>query len=100
MLQLVDEERQELTAVVLDLEATGQLDITSVDMLTSLIDALKKDGVDTYFARVLPQTMEVIRKAGLADELGEDHFWHSITYTVEQACEQHGLAFDPPSGQN
>jgi len=100
VLQLVDEERQELTAVVLDLEATGQLDITSVDMLTSLIDALKKDGVDTYFARVLPQTMEVIRKAGLADELGEDHFWHSITYTVEQACEQHGLAFDPPSGQN
>jgi SulP family sulfate permease len=81
----------DLRGVVLDLEATGQLDITSLEMLEALLSELRAQDIDLYLARVLPLTDIVLEKGGFYSELGPGHSWHSITHTVEEACRGLGI---------
>jgi anti-anti-sigma factor len=78
-------------ALVLDLEATNQMDTTSADALADLLAALRKRGVDLYLVRVMWPVRKALRSSGLAADLGEDHLWHSISQGVRQARRVHGL---------
>lgn len=71
--------------VILDLEATHQLDTTSADALANLIRELRARGVDLYLVRVMHLVRGVLRRAGLMDQLGPDHIWHSISQGVRAA---------------
>ena len=73
------------SVVILDLEATPQLDTTSVDTLTTLLRKLRAEGTDLYLVRVLRQCRGVLQRSGFLDELGDDHVWHSISQGVKQA---------------
>jgi high affinity sulfate transporter 1 len=77
--------------VVLDMEATNQLDTTSADMLAELLRELRQRGIDLYLVRVMWPVRRLLRRSGLMDELGEDHLWHSISQGVRQARRAHGL---------
>jgi len=78
-------------ALVLDLEATNQMDTTSADSLADLRAVLRKRGVDLYLVRVMWPVRRALRRSGLAAELGDDHQWHSISQGVRQARRVHGL---------
>ena len=65
-------------ALVLDLEATNQMDTTSADALADLLGALRKRDVDLYLVRVMWPVRRALRRSGLPAELGDDHLWHSI----------------------
>ena len=78
-------------AVVLDVEATNQMDTTSADSLANLLATLRKRGVDVYLVRVMWPVRRALRRSGLAAELGDDHMWHSISEGVRQARRVHGL---------
>jgi SulP family sulfate permease len=78
-------------AVVLDLEATNQMDTTSSDVLADLLATLRKRDVDLYLVRVMWPVRKALRRSGLAAELGEDHLWHSISQGVREARRLHGL---------
>ena len=78
-------------ALVLDLEATNQMDTTSADVLADLLATLRKRGVDLYLVRVMWPVRKALRRSGLAAELGEDHLWHSISQGVREARRLHGL---------
>ena len=84
-------------AVVLDLESTDQLEITSSDMLAMLLERLRARGVDLYFVRVRFQVRTVLGNTGMRAALGEDHLWHSISQGVRAAREAHGLKRSGPS---
>lgn len=71
--------------VLLDLEATSQLDVTAVDVLTALMVRLRARGIDLYLVRVFYQARRVLARAGLIDRLGPDHMWHSISAAVRAA---------------
>lgn len=90
VLALVDS-APETRALVLDLEATNQMDTTSADALADLLVALRNRGVDLYLVRVMWPVRRVLRRSGLAAEMGEDHLWHSISQGVRQARRTHGL---------
>jgi MFS superfamily sulfate permease-like transporter len=77
--------------VVLDLEATNQMDTTSADALSDLMATLRKRGVDLYLVRVMWPVRKALRRSGLAAELGDDHMWHSISQGVREARRVHGL---------
>jgi SulP family sulfate permease len=83
--------------VVLDLEATNQMDVTSADALSHLLDALHQRDIDLYLVRVMWPVRRALRACGLMERLGEDHLWHSISQGVRQARRAHGLA-DLPAG--
>ena len=79
-------------ALVLDLEATTQLDTTSADMMRHLADELAERGVQLYLARVLHRVVDVLERSGFVDVVGrESYFWHSISQCVRAARRDTGL---------
>jgi anti-anti-sigma factor len=85
------ESATELQALVLDMEATNQLDTTSVDALADLLAALRNRGIDLYLVRVMWPVRQVLRRSGLMASLGEDHLWHSISQGTREARRARGL---------
>ena len=84
-------------ALVLDIEATNQMETTSADALADLLGELRERGVDLYLVRVMRPVRQVLRRSGLMAELGEDHVWHSISQGVREARRAHGLTHLPAS---
>lgn len=82
-------------AVILDLEATNQLDTTSADVLAELIDALRQRGIDVYLVRVMHLARTVLRRTGILDTLGPDHMWRSISQGVRAARRAEGIVWPP-----
>ncbi len=80
-----------IRALVLDLEATTQLDTTSVDVLAHLVHELRQRDVELYLARVLHPVNAVLVRSGFFDILGERRCWHSISQCVKAARRQTGL---------
>ena len=78
-------------ALVLDLEATTQLDTTSVDVLAHLVIELRQRGVELYLARVLHPANAVLVRSGFFELLGGEHCWHSISQCVRAARRHAGL---------
>ena len=78
--------------LVLDLEATNQMDVTSADALSHLLRVLRKRGIDLYLVRVMWPVRRALRRSGLMAEIGDDHLWHSISQGVREARRTHGLA--------
>ena len=72
-------------AVVLDLEATNQMDTTTAERLTDLLTRLRADGIDVYLVRVFGNVRDVLTRSGFLDALGPDHVWHSIAAGVKTA---------------
>jgi high affinity sulfate transporter 1 len=85
----------EVRALVLDLEATSQLDTTSIDALELLLSQLQERQVDLYLVRVFFQARRVLRRAGLLQKLGPDHMWHSIAAGVRAARKTQNLTGKP-----
>lgn len=75
----------ETRVVILDLEATPQLDTTSADALETMLRALRDAGVDLYLVRVLRRSRTVLTRSGFLDLLGDGHVWHSISQGVREA---------------
>ncbi|MFO7778589.1 MAG: SulP family inorganic anion transporter [Nitriliruptoraceae bacterium] len=83
--------RPDTRALVLDLEATDQLDTTSTDMLRGLLGRLRRRGVDLYLVRVMFQARVVLKRSGLRDEIGDLHLWRTIAEGVKRAKRDHQL---------
>jgi SulP family sulfate permease len=90
VLALVDQ-HPDRKAIVLDLESSDQLDVTSADQLGLLLDQLHDRGVDLYLVHVRFPVRAVLRRTGVRERIGEDHLWHSISQGVRAARDQHGL---------
>ena len=80
-----------IRALVLDVEATNQMDTTSADALADLLASLRQRDVDLYLVRVMWPVRGALRRSGLLADLGEDHLWHSISQGVREARHAHGL---------
>lgn len=78
-------------ALVLDLEATTQLDTTSADVLAHLTAELARRDVQLYMARVIHRVRTVMERSGFVEVIGRDHFAHSISQCVRAARRSTGL---------
>jgi MFS superfamily sulfate permease-like transporter len=85
-------------ALLLDLEATSQLDTTSVDALDVLLEKLTARGVELYLVRVFQRARDVLRRSGFLDRLGAERMWHSISAGVRAAREAHQVEAVPADG--
>jgi MFS superfamily sulfate permease-like transporter len=85
VLAQVDESQEDIKAVLLDLEATSQLDTTSVDALERIRDRLESRDVELYLVRVFYQARQVLNRSGFVTSLGEGRMWHSISAGVRAA---------------
>ena len=90
--------REHLRAVVLDLEASNQMDTTSAERLQQMTERLRGKGIDLYLVRVFGNVREVLTRSGLLHELGPEHVWHSIAAGVKAARSAPPLAVTLPGG--
>jgi sulfate permease, SulP family len=84
-IELAAREHKHLRAVVLDLEATNQMDTTTAERLSEMLVRMRGRGVDLYLVRVFGNVRDVLTRSGFLDELGPDHVWHSIAAGVKAA---------------
>ncbi len=85
VLKRVQEAGDDVRAVLLDLEATSQMDTTSIDALEMLLKRLQDRGIELYLVRVFYQARQKLARAGFIERLGEEHMWHSISAGVREA---------------
>lgn len=72
-------------AVIINMEATNQLDTTSAGALGELIGHLHRHGIDVHLVRVIYPTRQVLEASGVHDILGPDHMWRTISQGVKAA---------------
>lgn len=70
-------------ALVLDAALQDSLDITSADMLMTLVAKLRQAGTDVALADVHAPVRAFARVSGLLDELGADHVFPTIDAAAE-----------------
>jgi sulfate permease, SulP family len=64
--------------VLLDLQFSAGLDVESVNMLAALQRELHDQGVALWLANVHVNVGRMLRRSGLADEIGEAHLYRTI----------------------
>jgi sulfate permease, SulP family len=69
--------------VLVDFESVSDIDTTALDMLKNLQCELARSNVDLRFSRVNKEVREFIRKAGLVEAIGADHFYISVRDGVD-----------------
>jgi MFS superfamily sulfate permease-like transporter len=70
-------------AVLLDLEATSHLDLSTADMLAELAGELKAEGVDLMLANVRGPVRDLLRRSGVTQTIGEERIYPSIEEGVK-----------------
>jgi SulP family sulfate permease len=71
------------TAVLLDIGATADFDITTVDTIRQLIGDLRERSTAVLLAQVKGPVRDRMRRTGLMDAAGEDHVFLSVGTAVE-----------------
>lgn len=66
-----------IDAVVIDASSVNDLDTTAVDVLHAIAETLDDREIEFYFGGVKTPVREVMQRAGLVEQLGEDHFFLS-----------------------
>ena len=82
VMQMIKESDPPARAVLFDAAVQDALDITSSNMLKSLIKRLHNQGIATYFAEVQDPVLEFSTKTGLLDLIGEDHLFSTVDAAV------------------
>jgi MFS superfamily sulfate permease-like transporter len=71
------------TTVLLDLEASDELDLSSADALLDLADELEAQGIELHLARVHAPALELLHRDGVVERIGEAHIHHTVHQGVE-----------------
>ena len=82
--------KPDLKFVILDLEGINEIDATGEEVIGNLHERLGQGGVGVLIARPKRQTMEIMDRSGLADEIGREHFFRTRTDAIEYARGQLG----------
>jgi sulfate permease, SulP family len=69
-------------AVIFDSSSQDQLDLTSTDMVKSLVKQLHGKGIEVYMADVHAPVLEQGRRTGLLEAIGEDHVCPTVDAAV------------------
>jgi high affinity sulfate transporter 1 len=82
IMQRIGDADRPLRAVIFDAAVQDDLDITSSEMLKSLVKRLHDQGIPVYFADVHKPVMEFGAKTGLLDLIGTDHVFSTVDLAV------------------
>ena len=75
-------------AVLFDVSASSTLDITSIDMLRTLVSDLEGYGMEILLAQARGPVRDKLRLSGLMDLIGENHIYMSLDSGVQQFLSQ------------
>lgn len=90
--ELVTQTRKPLRAVLVNLEASPEIDVTSLEMLEQLRGELQAAHIDLYFARVSDGVLDLLTRSGFLERLGNDRILSGVDIAVDAF-----LKASPPS---
>ena len=70
-------------AVLINLEASPQIDLTSLEMLDQLRGELQQLGTTVYFARVSDRVRDLFERSGFLDRVGQDRLFPGVDLAVK-----------------
>jgi sulfate permease, SulP family len=73
--------------VILNLEASPEIDVTVLDMLEQLRSGLKEDGIILAFARSSDSVRGLLRRSGFLERLGEGRVFWGVDSAVDAMTE-------------
>ena len=79
---LIDAAQPLPRAVIFDAAAQDEIDLTSTDMLKSLVNELRAKNIAVYFADVHAPIREFSRRTGLLELIGEDKIFPTLDAAV------------------
>jgi sulfate permease, SulP family len=79
---LIKESESPVRAVILNLEASLETDVTTLDMLQQLKTELDEAGAELVFARVSDNAYDLFRRGGLLARVGEDRVFLGVDSAV------------------
>lgn len=74
-------------AIIIDLGATSDLDIASIDMLKELVGDLRSINIQVLFAQVRGAARDRMRRTGFMKAIGEENIFLSVEAAVEHYLE-------------
>jgi MFS superfamily sulfate permease-like transporter len=83
--ELVEAEQTPVHAVVIDAEAISQTDTDGADILIELASELSSQGASLLLARVEASILDLWRRAGAIEAIGEEHVFHTVFDAVEDS---------------
>jgi sulfate permease, SulP family len=83
VVEMINKSEQPVKAVLFDAAVQDFLDITSSDMLKSLIKRLRNQGIAVYFAEVQDPVVKFSAKSGLLKLIGEDHLFSTVDAAIQ-----------------
>ena len=99
---MIEERQPPPTAIIFDATTQDSLDLTSSDVLKSLVKELQGKGMAVVMAEVHAPVREFGRKTGLLELIGEDHIFPTLELAVQHveatASSQPGLSLPPTTG--
>jgi SulP family sulfate permease len=86
-------QRGRMRALVLDASSVNDLDSSGAQALGEILDDYRQRGVELYLANVKGVVLDVLRRSGLHERLGADHFFLS---THDAVCHAESVDLTPP----
>jgi len=80
--ELVKQPGKSLQAVLINLEASPEIDVTSLEMLEQLKSELQESGIALYFARVADGVRDLFSRSGSSERLGQDQIFPGVNAAV------------------
>ena len=87
-------DKPELKVLVLDLEAVDQIDATGEEMLSHMSERLEEAGIEFCISRVKFKVEDALKRSGLYDVIGEEHFFDKRTRAIKAIKEKYGDSVD------
>ena len=83
-----------LKVIVLDLEAVDQIDVTGEEMLRHMSERLSEAGIEFYISRAKFKVTDALKRSGLYDEIGAEHFFTRRARAIEMIKKKYGDQVD------
>jgi len=83
-----------LKVLVLDLEAVDQLDATGEEMLSHMSERLQEAGIEFCITRPKFKLEDALKRSGLYDVIGEQHFFAKRSRAIKSITERYGSSAD------
>ncbi len=81
--ELTRPSHQPLRAVVMNLEASPEIDVTTLEMLEQLRSELHESGIELYLARVSDRVSDLFARSGFIERVGSNRIFPGVDLAVK-----------------
>jgi len=84
----------DLKYIIIDGQAINQIDATGEEVLHHLAERLQAIGIELLIAGMKKQFMDTLKRTGLIEQIGRNHFFSRVQYALEYAWDSLGDEYD------